>query len=64
MRAITGFVAANPFGVNAFTGGPKSSVKVAPGDSLRLRFAVLVHQGPILLAAAYRDVVSELGESR
>ena len=38
-----GFLAANPFGRNAFTGGEKSVVDVSPGQALRLRFAVLIH---------------------
>ncbi len=38
-----GFVAANPFGRNALTGGEKSRVEVAPGKPLRLRYGVLVY---------------------
>lgn len=38
-----GFVAANPFGRKAFTGGEPSRVEVKPGESLRLRFAVWLY---------------------
>jgi hypothetical protein len=38
-----GLVAANPFGQNAFTKGEKSQVRIAKGQSLRLRFGVLLH---------------------
>jgi hypothetical protein len=38
-----GFVAINPFGRNAFTRGEKSRVEVSPGQSLKLRFAAVVH---------------------
>jgi Family of unknown function (DUF6807) len=55
-----GFMAANAFGRNAFTRGEKSQVAVAKGDSLRLRYAVLIHAGPIDLAAAYRDAIAVL----
>lgn len=40
-----GFMAANPFGRQAMRQGPPSRVDVAPGDTLRLRFAVIVHDG-------------------
>lgn len=40
-----GFVEANPFGREAFTGGEPSRVVVAPGEELRLRFAVVIHDG-------------------
>jgi Family of unknown function (DUF6807) len=40
-----GFVAANPFGRKAFTRGEPSRVVVAPGEELRLRFAVVIHDG-------------------
>ena len=59
-----GFLAANSFGRNAFTGGEKSKVTVRQGQSLRLRYAVLIHSGPIDLQAAYRDALSALGASR
>lgn len=47
-----GFVAANPFGRNAFTNGEKSKLSVPRGESLRLRYAVLVHAGPVDLESA------------
>ena len=50
-----GVLVANPFGQNAFTKGERSKVEVRAGESLRLRFGVLIHQGPVDLAAAYRD---------
>ncbi len=39
----TGFMAMNPFGKNAFTGGEKSAIVVPPGKSFRLRYGVLFH---------------------
>ena len=33
----------NPFGQNAFTGGEKSAVAVAPGTEFQLRYGVLFH---------------------
>jgi hypothetical protein len=59
-----GFLAANPFGRNAFTGGAKSKVTVRKGQSLRLRFALLIHSGPIDLQAAHRDALSALDAAR
>ena len=38
-----GFVAANPFGRQAMKKGKPSKVRVKPGDSLRLRYAIYVH---------------------
>ena len=38
-----GFVAANPFGQNAFTGGEKSRVEVKPGETLDLRFGLWIY---------------------
>ncbi len=61
-----GFLAANPFGRHAFDKGPPSSVVVEPGDSLRLRFGVLLHVGPAgrppNLKAAYDDYIRFSGE--
>ncbi|MEX2285449.1 MAG: PmoA family protein [Planctomycetaceae bacterium] len=58
-----GFIAANPFGRNALTGGPKSSVTVKPGEKFRLRFGVLIHSSPadqpINLKAAYADYLEQ-----
>jgi hypothetical protein len=48
-----GLMVANPFGENAFTKGPKSRVVVRPGETLRLRYGVFVHNGPVDLPAAY-----------
>ena len=54
-----GFMAANPFGRNAFTKGEKSRVLVKEGESLRLRHAVLLHAASHRrkpdLASAYAD---------
>jgi hypothetical protein len=41
-----GFVAANPFGRKCFKAGDESKVVVKPGESLRLRYGVLVHDSP------------------
>ncbi len=59
-----GFVAANPFGRQAFTGSEPSKVTVRPGDSLRLRFALLIHSGPTDLEADYRQAVDLLDAQR
>lgn len=59
-----GFVAANPFGVNAFTRGDKSKIVVNPGARLRLRFGVLLHGGPkdekADLNASYQDFLAQV----
>ncbi len=39
-----GFVAMNPFGLNAFTKADKQDVVVKKGESLRLSYAVVVHE--------------------
>lgn len=49
-----GVLVANPFGRKAFTGGEPSRVVVEPGQSLRLRFGALVHEGEVDLPTAYR----------
>ncbi len=58
-----GFMAANPFGREAMGQGPKSRVEVQPGQSLRLRYGVLLHSGEPLeaeqLEAAYQDYVRQ-----
>ncbi|HZN32954.1 MAG TPA: DUF6807 family protein [Pirellulaceae bacterium] len=41
-----GFVAANPFGQQAFTRGDKSRVEVKPGEHFDLRFGVWVYSTP------------------
>jgi len=56
-----GFVAANPFGRQAFRKGNSSRVFVKPGEQFRLRFGVLIHADPEDqppdLKAAYADYV-------
>jgi len=58
-----GLMLANPFGRNALTGGDKSSVAVKPGETLRLRFGVFVHDAPSSEeydpAAVYREYLEE-----
>lgn len=39
-----GFLAVNPFGRHSFTGGAASQVVIKPGETLKLRFAVVVHE--------------------
>lgn len=41
-----GFVAMNPFGLNAFTKAEKKDVIVKNGETLRLGYAVVVHESP------------------
>jgi len=41
-----GLMVANPFGRAAMKQGPASTVTVKPGESLRLRFVAIVHDGP------------------
>ncbi len=57
-----GFIAANPFGRQAFGKGDASKVVVRPGESLRLRYGVLMHNSrpptePIDAMAAFADYV-------
>lgn len=40
-----GLLLANPFGHKAFTGGEASAIRVAPGESLTLQFAVFIFSG-------------------
>lgn len=54
-----GLLVANPFGRNAFTKGDRSRVVVRPGETLRLRFGVLVANGDPDLNASYRDYLRE-----
>lgn len=53
-----GFICANPFAMAAFKAGEPRSTVVQPGESLRLRYAVLCHSGAELsdeqLDTAYR----------
>jgi hypothetical protein len=62
-----GVLVANPFGNKAFTKGPASRIVVKPGDSLRLRYGILVFDEKdgraIDVTAAYRDFL-ELIPSR
>ena len=46
---------ANPFGRQAFTKGEPSRVVVKRGETLKLRFGVLVHDGDLDRHAAYQD---------
>lgn len=54
-----GFFAFNPFGRQALTGGERSQVVVRPGESLRLRYGILLHSAPqgkpVDLNAAYEE---------
>lgn len=61
-----GLLEANPFGRAAFGKGEPSTVVVKPGDSLRLRYGVLVHSSPndkpTDIAAAYKEYLHLAGE--
>ena len=59
-----GLLVANPFGRNAFTRGEKSRVIVKQGDTLRLRFGVLIWSDGPDLGAAYRDFLKQIGRER
>jgi len=55
-----GFVAANAFGVKAFTQGKASKIMVATNETLRLRYGVLLHSSDgrkIDLHEAFNDYV-------
>lgn len=53
-----GALVANPFGRKALTGGAKSAVVVQAGETLRLRFGVLVRGGDgVDLDAAYQELL-------
>lgn len=58
-----GLMAANPFGRKSMNQGDVSAVRVPKGESLRLRFGVLLHSAPLGeatdLAAAYRDFLAK-----
>jgi hypothetical protein len=58
-----GVLVANPFGQNAFTKSAKSKIQVPAGESLRLRYGILVHEGTVDLAAAYRDWLGSIDQS-
>ncbi len=59
-----GFVAANAFGRAAFGKGPKSKVVISPGQSLRLRYGILLHskqgQTSVSIADAYQDFLRQI----
>lgn len=61
-----GFLAANPFGRNAFGKGELSKVVVKRGESLRLRYGVLLHSAVSTerpdLATAFAQYVQQSGE--
>lgn len=61
-----GLLEANPFGRQSFGKGEKSSVVVRPGESLRLRFGILVHsssQGTQPdCAAVFQDYLLQAGK--
>ena len=66
-----GFLAANPFGRNALTGGERSKVTVMPGSALRLRFAVFIYAiadrkrlGVNRINAVYRDYLRQFPGNR
>jgi hypothetical protein len=50
-----GLLVANPFGRQAFTKGEPSRVVVGKGETLTLRYGVLVHDDDLDRHAAYRD---------
>ncbi len=58
-----GFFAANPFGRRAFTKGEASRVVVAPGQSFRLRFAIVVHGGPVDLPSLASQALARLKDT-
>lgn len=54
-----GLLVANPFGQNAFTGGPKSAIRVKAGDPFTLRFGLLFFRGDVEPANEYQTWTSE-----
>lgn len=55
-----GLMVANPFGRAAMKQGPASTVTVKPGESLRLRFVAIVHDGPDYAPAkAVSDILAD-----
>ena len=58
-----GVLVANPFGQNAFTKGTESKIVVRKGESLRLRYGILVHEGEVDLNATYSDWMRSLKSS-
>jgi hypothetical protein len=63
-----GLMVANPFGRNALTGGEKSAVRIGKGETLELRFAVLVFDLPAgedpNVASQYRDYAARENASK
>ncbi|MCC6508982.1 MAG: PmoA family protein [Pirellulaceae bacterium] len=61
-----GFLTANPFGQKVFDKGERSKVIVKPGETLRLRYGLLLHgapaSAPIDLSAAYALYLKQSGE--
>ncbi|MBI4663333.1 MAG: PmoA family protein [Verrucomicrobia bacterium] len=59
-----GLMAANPFGQNAFTKGPKSKVGIARGETFRIRWGVFIHSSSETdspgLERIYRDFLMAL----
>ena len=50
-----GLLVANPFGRQAFTKGEPSQVVVKKGETLTMRYGVLIHDGDVDHHAAYQD---------
>ncbi|MCX6604007.1 MAG: PmoA family protein [Acidobacteria bacterium] len=51
-----GFLACNPFARQSFDfAAPSGEKELKPGESIRLRYRVLVHDGPIDLKTLYRE---------
>ena len=59
-----GFLAANPFGRNAFGKGEKSRSSSSRARSLRLRYGMLIHSGPKEQPARSRRRISRLSCSK
>lgn len=61
-----GLLEANPFGRQAFRQGDVSKIVVKPGESLRLRYGILLHSdspgNPPNLPEAYQDYLRVTGE--
>lgn len=60
-----GMMAANPFGREAMGKGEKSAITIKPGETLRLRYGVLIHSQPkneqLDLDAAYSEYLRLAG---
>jgi hypothetical protein len=59
-----GLLVVNSFGRRALTGGDASRVTVKRGETLRLRFGVLLHSAkasePVMIESAYRDFLQQI----